>query len=374
MMLMRLVLALQLLLMANFAAAQAPLKVGLVVPLSGPLKIAGSDIVFATNAWAAEKNSSGGLRGRKVDVRVYDDESSGDGAQRAAAKAISEGVDLFLNCFGTVSCIHVAKQAQAANVALLGPIAGAESLRGAEFTNVFSTRPSAAGEMREIFKYLAAIGQKSTTVIYQDDGFGNGYREALAKALAATPDLRVRNQFPIDLNRRNFDDVASRLVASGEDYSVVLLSNTPNSIAMIDALDRKGFRGINFNLAAQANAGFVSAVQERIKKQSLVVSFVTTAPPPTSRMPAAVQYRDALEKSSKGAVPGYVGHEAFVSASVLDTLATGYTPERIEAALKRLQEGAPINRIPMVYDSASRTLRGFVDIAVVSKSGQIRHQ
>ena len=374
MMLMRLVLALQLLLMVDFAAAQAPLKVGLVVPQSGALKNAGGDIVFATNAWAAEKNSNGGLRGRKVDIRVYDDESSGDGAQRAAAKAIAEGVELFLNCFGTVACMQVARQAQTANLALLGPIAGAESLRGPDFANVFLTRPSAAGEMREIFKYLDAIGQKSTTVIYQDDGFGNGYREALAKALVATPGLRIRNQFPIDVNRRNHDDVAARLLASGEEFSVVLLSNTPNSIAMIEALDKKGFRGINFNLAAQANAGFVAAVQEKIRKQSLVVSFVTTAPPPGSRMPAAVHYRDALAKWSKGAVPGYVGHEAFVTASVLETLAAGYTPERIDASLKRHPEGAPINRIPMVYDAASRTLRGFVDIAVVSQTGQIRRQ
>ena len=86
-------------------------------------------------------------------------------------------------------------------------------------------------------------------------------------------------------------------------------------------------------------------------------------------MPAAVHYREALEKSSKGAVPGDIGHEAFVSTSVLDTLAAGYTPESIEASLKRYPEGAPINRIPMVYDSASRTLRGFVDIAVASQSG-----
>ena len=130
MMLMRLVLALQLLLMVDFAAAQAPLKVGLVVPQSGALKNAGGDIVFATNAWAAEKNSNGGLRGRKVDIRVYDDESSRDGAQRAAARAIAEGVELFLNCFGTVACMQVARQAQAASLALVGPIAGAETLRG----------------------------------------------------------------------------------------------------------------------------------------------------------------------------------------------------------------------------------------------------
>ena len=355
------------------ANAQAPLLIGLVVPLSGSLKSAGNDIAAATSAWAAERNADGGLRGRKLEVRLYDDQSSGVGAQRATAKAIEEKVDLFTSCFGTVSCVEVAKQAQAANIALLGPIAGAEVLRGPSFGNVFSTRPSAAGEMNEIFKYLAAIGQKSTTVIYQDDGFGNGYREALARALAAAPGLRIANQFPIDLSRNNHDEVAARLVASGEAFSVVLLSNTPNSIAMIGALDKKGFSGIHFNLAAQANAAFVTAMQERVRLQSLMVSFVTVAPSPVSLAPAAVRYREALAKWSKGALPGYLGLEAFSSASVLETFAVGYTPERMDAALRRHPDGKPVNRIPMSYDAPTRTLRGYVDIAVVSKSGQIRH-
>ena len=150
--LLRFVLFFHILAFIHCANAQSPLKLGLVVPLSGGLKAAGSDIEYATRAWIGEKNASGGLRGRKVELRVYDDLSTGDGAQRAAAKAIEEGVDLFLNCFGTVACMQVAREAKGANLALLGPIAGAEVLRGPEFSNVISTRPSASTEMSVIFK------------------------------------------------------------------------------------------------------------------------------------------------------------------------------------------------------------------------------
>ena len=370
---LRFILVLHVLAFIHCANAQAPLKLGLVVPLSGGLKAAGMDIEYATRAWIGEKNTNGGLRGRKVELRVYDDESTSEGAKRAAAKAIEEGVDLFLNCFGTVACVQVAREAKDANLALLGPIAGAEALRGPEFANVISTRPTASTEMSVIFKYLAAIGRKETTVIYQDDGFGAGYREALARTLAAVPGVRIRNQFPIDLARRNHEEVAARVIASGEDFSVILLSNTPNSIAMVNALEKKGFRGINFNLAAQANAGFVAAVLDKVRSQRITVSFVTTTPSPTSLMPAAVAYRNALEKWSHGAAPAYVGLEAFVTASVLDQLAGGYTPERIESALRRHPNGGLIGRIPMSYETGERTLRGWQDIAVVSRSGQIRH-
>lgn len=369
----RFIVVLHAVLFMQSAIAQTPLKVGLVVPLSGVLKSAGYDIEYATRAWAGEKNEVGGLRGRKVELRVYDDESTGEGAKRAAAKAIAEGVDLFLNCFGTVACLEVAREAKAANLALLGPVAGAEVLRSLEFSNVISTRPAASVEMSVIFKYLSAIGRAETTVVYQDDGFGNGYRDALARTIANVPGIRIRNQFPINLAKRDHDDVAAKVVASGEDFSVILLSNTPNSIAMINALEKKGFRGINFNLAAQANAGFVAAVLDKVKAQRLMVSFVTTTPSPTSLMPAAVAYRNALEKWSNGAAPAYVGFEAFVTASVLEYLTGGYTPERIESALRRHPNGGLIGRIPMSYDTANRTLRGWQDIAVVSRSGQIRH-
>jgi branched-chain amino acid transport system substrate-binding protein len=357
-----------------FAHAQSPLKIGLVVPQTGALKGAGKDVASATVAWASEHNRNGGLRGRKIDLRVYDDESSADGAKRAATKAIADGVELFVNCFGTVACIQIAKEAQAANLALLGPIAGAEVLREAPFSNVFSTRPSASQEMAAIFKYVTTVGQTETTVVYQDDGFGKGYRDVLAKATESTKGFRIKNQFAIDINTRNFDDVAAKVTASGESFSVVLLCNTPNSIAMISALSKRGYRGINFNLAAQANATFITAVSQEVRANKIIASFVTTAPPPTSRAAVATGYRTALASWAKDSEPGYVGMEAYVNATVLERLTDGFAPARIDATLRRHPRDGQIGGIPMSYQPETRTMRGWLDIAVVSQTGQIRHQ
>lgn len=359
---------------AAFAHAQNVLKIGLVVPQTGALKGAGKDVASATVGWASELNRIGGLRGRKIDLRVYDDESSADGAKRAAGKAIADGVEVFVNCFGTVACIQIAKEAQSANLSLLGPIAGAEVLREAAFPNVFATRPSASQEMASIFKYVTTVGQTDTTVIYQDDGFGKGYRDALTKAGESVKGFRIKNQFAIDINIRNFDEIAAKVIASGEAFSVVLLCNTPNSIAMISALSKRGYRGINFNLAAQANATFISAVLQEVKTNKIVASFVTTAPPPTSRAAAATSYRAALGNWAKDVEPGYVGMEAYVNATLLEKLTDGFAPARIDATLRRHPRDAQIGGIPMTYQPEIRTMRGWLDIAVVSQTGQIRHQ
>ncbi len=361
-------------LLSPLAYAQSALKIGLVVPQTGALKGAGKDVASATIAWASENNRNGGLRGRKIDLRVYDDESSADGAKRAATKAISDGVELFVNCFGTVACIQIAKEAQAANLSLLGPIAGAEVLREAAFANVFSTRPSASQEMAAIFRYITTVGQTETTVVYQDDGFGKGYRDVLAKATESSKGFRIKNQFAIDINTRNFDDVAAKVVASGEAFSVVLLCNTPNSIAMINALSKRRYRGVNFNLAAQANSTFIAAVLPEVRTNKIVTSFVTTAPPPTSRASAAVGYRTGLASWAKDSEPGYVGMEAYLNAVVLEKLTDGFAPARIDATLKRHPRDGQIGGIPMTYQPEIRTLRGWLDIAVVSPTGQIRHQ
>lgn len=350
------------------------LKVALVTPQTGPLAGAGKDVTVATQAWASERNAAGGIRGRKIDVRVYDDESNGDGAKRATAKAIADGVEVFLNCFGTVSCIQIAKDAQAANLALIGPIAGAEVLRTPGFANVFSTRPSASAELASIFRYASTVGHTESTVIYQDDGFGNGYREALPKALEAVSGMRIKNQFAIDTKAKNFDDVAAKVIASGDVLNVVLLCNTPNSIAMISALNKRAYRGVHFNLAAQANDGFINAVLPDVRASKSMVAFVTTAPAPAGRTAAAGAYRAALVKYGNGAKPGYVGLEAFVSASVLEKLTDGFSPDRIDATLRKHPRDGVIGGIAMTYLADSRTLRGWLDIAVVSPSGQIRHE
>jgi ABC-type branched-subunit amino acid transport system substrate-binding protein len=345
-----------------------------VVPQTGSLKSAGNDVAAASVSWAAEHNRAGGLRGRKIDLRVYDDESSADGAKRAAVSAIKDGVELFVNCFGTVACTQIAKEAQAANLALLGPIAGAEELRGPSLSNVFSTRPSAAHEMATIFKYISTVGQRKTTVIYQDDGFGKGYRNALGKSVELVKGFGIKNQFAIDLNTRDFEEVAARVVASGESFSVVLLCNTPNSIAMINALGKRGYRGMNFNFAAQSKAAFISAVLDAVNTHKIVASFVTTAPPPTARSSAAVSYRAALSNWANDSTPSYVGMEACMTLLVLDKLIEGYSPARIDAVLRRHARDGPIAGIPMTYQADSRTMLGWLDIAVVSQFGQIRHQ
>lgn len=58
------------------AQSAAPIKIGMGIALSGPIVSAGKASLLAYQIWAEDVNARGGILGRKVELVVYDDQSS----------------------------------------------------------------------------------------------------------------------------------------------------------------------------------------------------------------------------------------------------------------------------------------------------------
>jgi branched-chain amino acid transport system substrate-binding protein len=352
--------------------AQNTIKIGMVLPLTGPLAGTGNDIAAGTRAAIEAVNQSGGIKGQKIELLIEDDRFDPKASEALSRELVkSKGAHALLSCFGTVSCLAVAKVAQETNTPLLGAMAGAEILRDAKYTKVYNVRANASEEVGMLLNYLDALKLNKTPVVVQDDGFGNAYATSL-KNIAAKYQFVPASNTLFDPKKPDYPALAAKLLAGDAvPPAVVLIANTVHSVGIVKALNDAKYYGQILNLAGQANGGFV----KNIGNGEQLAVFATVAPSPfDNRSPAAEAYRDAWRAVNKNDNYSYIAFEAFLNAQVLIQAlkrSANFTASGIDQALG--QAGA-MKFYELTYSFANkrRQAASYTDLAMLSK-GVFRH-
>ena len=352
-------------------AAQAQIRLGMVLPLSGPLAGTGNDIVAGTKSAVDSINAAGGIKGQKIELMIEDDKFDPKQTEELARELAKGGtLSAFVSCFGTVNCLAMAKVAQDTGVPLLGPMAGSEALRDSKQTRVYSVRANASEEVGVLLKYLAAIKQENASVVVQDDGFGKAYASSL-QLVSAKHGFKPSQQIIFDPKTPNYTDIAKRLMSDANASSVLLIANTLHSVAIIKALNDAKYYGQILNLAGQANGGFVRG----LANSSQLAVFATVTPSPFgSSSPAAEAYRKDWRTSTGKDNFSYIGFEAYLNAQLLANVlrrSSNFSSDSVNRALSILNK-ANFYELNYSFTDKNRQAASFTDLAVMSK-GTFKH-
>ena len=351
--------------------ARAATKVAVIVPLTGGLANAGKEIEGNSRAWASRVNAQ---TSGSVELLVLDDKSTADGAREAARQAVAQGAALVMNCFGSVSCWAIAQELKSAGVPLVGAIAGDDRLRGADMAHVFTTRAGARDEVDTVLKYMDGLRMTDLVVVYQDDGFGQSYKRALEEVLKGRPELKLISLLPLDPARKDYAG-AARLAVAKPSMGVLLLANTSHSLGVIEAMKDAGYRGIYFNLAAQANPVFVERIGKLTADNKLLAAFVTMTPSPELPTAGATAYRDAIARHGRDVKPTYLGLEAYMNASLAGALIVKDQRPSVDTVARLLGKdlnGIDVLGLPVRFDPVRRQALRWLNLSAVSSDGRVR--
>jgi branched-chain amino acid transport system substrate-binding protein len=351
------------------SASGPPIFIGQVLPLTGPLAQVGKDIQAATKAHFDWLNQRGGIAGRRLELITVDDANDAKNHTAAATTLVKEkNVVALLNCFGTVGCLAGAGVAKSGNTPLVGPIAGAPSLRGPDMERVFTVRPGAELEVGHLVDYINRIGLTRVALFVQDDGFGRGY---LPPALAA---LKARNLNPVSQiifapATPDYANLAMQLTNAKVD-AVVMLANVSHSANLIKAVRASSGNPYFLNLAGQANGGFVKALQG----QSALAAFAAFTPNPWSeKVAVSKEYREAWKTATTEENYSFLTLEAYLNAKLLTTALarTGRSVSRdnLAQALAAMRN-TDLGGFSVGYPAGRSDASNFVDLAVMNKSGR----
>jgi branched-chain amino acid transport system substrate-binding protein len=343
-------------------AESNPVRVGQIVPLSGPLANVGKEISAVTRAAFAEHNANSKL----IIELVTEDDGNVPERSAAAVATLADRTVGLLSCFGTVGCMAQMKAAESLKFPLLGPIAGAAQLRDKKAKFVFPVRATASDELTRLIKFSQAVGFKQLAVAAQDDGFGQGYLAAL-KPLLENSEVQIKELVILNPKNPAYDAVVSGLQKSPTN-ATLLLVNATHSVGILNALKAKEVFPFVLNLPGQANALYATG----LKGYKGGASFSTVTPSPwETKLKIQRDYQAAMA-AAKIEKLSYLGFEAYINARIaIEAIKQNrvHTPASLMATL----ESSQILISDWKWKHADPISTHFTDLSLLRADGTYKH-
>jgi branched-chain amino acid transport system substrate-binding protein len=204
------------------APSTGPIVIGVSQALTGDKSDPGTGIEHGYKVWAKEVNDSGGLLGRQVTFKEYDNQSLADTAVSQIERlATVDKVDLMFGPFSSALTIPTSAVANKYGYAFIEGAGGAPDVFKRGFNNVFFVQPATADHQADPFvQYILALpaDQRPKTAAYpqQDDPFVSATENGAQATLEAAGIKTVyKDVYPP--TQTDFASIAAAVKASGAD-------------------------------------------------------------------------------------------------------------------------------------------------------------
>ena len=203
--------------LAGVPAAQADIKIGFQVPLTGPAATDGKSAQIAAEMAAEEVNAAGGLIGQKVQLVTYDDQAKSDQAIFTANKLIGEdGVKLVVNASYSASGRAAAPVFQQAGVVMISAYGVHPDITRAgdfNFRLVHLGPQQGAATALYIGKTLKL---KKVSTVTMDNDYGQATMDGFLTA-APKYGIEVLNKYSYSLKDRQFGSIVASVKRDNPD-------------------------------------------------------------------------------------------------------------------------------------------------------------
>ncbi len=173
------------------AAAEAPLKIGISLSLTGDFADPGKAAQRGYELWADEVNKAGGILGRQVELKIVNDASSPDQVVTNYQNLITQDkVDIVFGPFSSLLTIPSARVAKRFGYAFIEPAGGGPKVFDQHLDNLFFVQPAPVVKGGDVFaKYILSLpkDQQPKTAAYAklDDPFAAPIADYVKKEFEA---------------------------------------------------------------------------------------------------------------------------------------------------------------------------------------------
>ncbi|MDQ0381349.1 ABC transporter substrate-binding protein [Amycolatopsis thermophila] len=170
----------------NADAGSGPIKIGVIVPLSGPAGPNGKDVLDAITTKADLINKAGGVRGRQLEVVSQDDKSDPATGVSAANTLINDGAAVVMGGWNSPVTLAIQPVLVRAGVLNITSIPqNASILGGADPDAVRMNAGNAAGAYAAASYLTGDLKAKRVAMLLENDAYGNDAGNYLGKELQA---------------------------------------------------------------------------------------------------------------------------------------------------------------------------------------------
>lgn len=379
---------------AALAACASPPQTGETVPLGVLLSLSGDMAAYGVPMKDAvalavdELNAAGGVLGKRLELVVVDDSSTGEGAAAGARSLLTRKVGLVVGNVGSSATLAAAAVLADAGVVQISP--GATSTALTTFADegyLFRTCPSDVLQGRLLAERARASGYSRAAVLSIPDAYGDSLAKAFVDAFQTTDGGTVTIQRRYEEGLDSYAPLLTEVFATSP--QVVVLAGYPSDSAHIVqnyAIDYSPTRSAWLFGDALGTADFVTATgggtfafrhegtvyssRRGAPWEAFAKRFEQKAGRPAVGSDGIAQAYDAAIALALAAAKA----RSFEPAKVRDALGalkggTSYGPDRLAEALAALGRGEAVSYDgvggPVAFDAAGDPTAGVYDIWAV---------
>lgn len=237
-------------------AAPKPVKLGAIIPLTGPLAAAGQDMKDGYELAKEQINAAGGIKGAQIEV-IYEDDK-GDPATAVASweKLVnSEKVEVMMGGLSSTVSLALVEPAKKAQVpmAWTGAAATAFELGMAGQDFFFHYHPWEYQNGLSAYAFLKSTPYKKWAVIHEDGAFGTGAAKGFKDDFPKeAPGSTVVSTEPFKTGSGDFTALLNRVKASGAEGLIVV----PNTADVLPILTQMREVGLSSKLVYMSPPAF----------------------------------------------------------------------------------------------------------------------
>jgi len=292
-------------LVSGTAIGQAPIKIVGLYELSGAGASAGTQFKNGVELAAKEINAAGGILGRKVETVAYDTQSQPGVAKGLAKRAVDEGAYVVMGPVFSGSIVVSMAETQKAEVPnFTGGEASNITQQGNPF--IFRTSFNQAAGMPKLANYIAGdLKAKSVAVIFVNNDFGKGGRDAIVKELGAR-NIKVAADISTESNQADFSAAVLKAKQANADALFAYL-NEEESARLLRELRKQGYDKPILGETTLMGQKVIDLAGDAANGVRGHVGLTIDAPNPLVKAFAEKYEKEYKAKSDHNGIKGYTG-------------------------------------------------------------------
>ena len=291
--------------LAFSTAALAQIKIAGLYELSGAGASAGTNFKNGVELAVKEINANGGIMGKKIEHSISDTQSNPGVAKGLTAKAVDDGVfAIFGPVFSGSIMVSMAESRKAEVPNFIGGEAAAITKQGNPY--VFRTSFTQETAMPKVARYIAnGLKAKTVAVMFVNNDFGKGGRDAITKALG---DVGVKVVADISTDSGQVDFSAPVLKAKQSNADALFVyTNEEESARALRELRKQGFAKPIVGETTLIGQKVIDLAGEAANGAVAHVGLTVDAPNPLMLKFKAKYYQDYKSISDHNGIKGYTG-------------------------------------------------------------------
>jgi branched-chain amino acid transport system substrate-binding protein len=223
--------------------AKAPIKLGAILPLSGPSAATGQDMKDGYELAVAQINAAGGINGANVQIIYEDDKNDPATAVASWEKLVnSDKVEIMMGGLASTISLALVEPAKKAAIpmAWTGAAATAFEQGMANETYFFHYHPWEYQNATSALAFLKSTPIKKWAVVYEDGAFGTGAATGFKTTLPAqSQELTIAE--PYKTGSTDFTALLNRVKASGAE-GLILVPFAGDVIPFLTQMKEVGYK------------------------------------------------------------------------------------------------------------------------------------